>query len=401
MAFKKKEQTKLGDRVLAQDNHFGSNSLIGGTSLADLLNVESVTIPKDLITLHRTNYLLQEIVNKLTNDLSNLEYYQEDKGNGKLVEYLNRREFRMMIKQAWYNYLFKGYFILAKSPMALGSPDVKLEVITLESSILEGLYTAGRLSGIRINAMKIDTDAAGMNREFMIYGNREYASNKIVYNAPLDCIREQIRTIEYGRGFLQSIFSRGAIAPVLLTLRPGEPVPSVTQEASIMSRLKKAFRQKDTPANVVPVTGFDIHNVGTNTRDMAIIDAIKKAEESALIGMGIQPEVLGLNEKQEAMATKSDGILVYYNSTIIPMAEQFLGALSMWLNKYSNYTNVDVAVDNSKLPFTKDKEIEAIARAAGTLQVLTRNEVRERFNYEPIDESELDNGENEEENKDE
>ena len=323
--FKKKEQTKIGDKVLANDNFVGSSSLIGGSLLSDFMNVESVKVPKDLISLHKTNYLLQEIVNKLTNDLSNIEYYQEDKGNGNLIEYLNRREFRMMIKEAWYNYLFKGYFILGKSPMALGSGDIKMEVITLESSILEGLYTSGRLSGIRINAMKIDTDAAGMGKEFMIYGNREYASNKVIYNAPLDAIREQIRTIEYGTGYLQSIFSRGAVSPIILTLRPGEAAPTKNQEDGLKERLKKAFRQKDTPVSVVPVTGFDVNNIGTNTRDLAIIDAVRKAEESALLGMGIQPEVLGLNQKQEAMATKTDGIQTYYASTIIPMVEQFIG----------------------------------------------------------------------------
>ena len=73
----------------------------------------------------------------------------------------------------------------------------------------------------------------------------------------------------------------------------------------------------------------------------------------------------------------------------------------MWLNRYSQYKKVDIAVDNSKLPFTKDKEIDAITKAAGTLQVLTRNEVRERFNYAPIEGGDDTPADTQEENEDE
>ena len=395
--FKKKAQTKVGDRIIRGDNFVGESSLLDANTFATLLNQEKVKVSSDLLVLHRQNYLMQEIVNKLTNDLSNIEIYQENKANAQLVEYINKREFRMMIKEAWYNYLFKGYFILGKSVRALGSDDIKMEVITLQSSILNGIYTAGRLTGIRINAMKIDTDEAGMSRELMIYGNREYASNKVIYNAPLESVKEQIRTIEYGRGYLQSVFSRGAIAPVILTLRPGENPPTPQQEDSIMDRLKKALTRTDSPANIIPVTGFDINNVSADTKNTAIIDAIKKAEESALLGMGIAPEVMGLNEKQAAMATKSDSLEAYYASTIIPQVEQFMGALSAWLNKYSSYTNVDLAVDMTKLPFTKDKELAAISRAAGALSVLTQNEVRDLFGYKPVEGGDGEVNDNEEE----
>ena len=384
MGYTKKAQTDIGSRILAKDNYVGESSLIDASTLSSLLNQDNVKVSEDLLVLHRQNYLLQEIVNKLTNDLSNIAFYQENNGNGKLIEYLNRREFRMMIKKAWYNYLFKGYFILGKD-IRFGSSDEGLEVITLENSIFNGLYTDGRFTGIRINAMKIDTDAEGMNEELMIYGDRDYGTNKILFNAPLESVKEQIRTIEYGNGYLQSVFSRGAIAPVILTLRQNEVAPSPAQEENIFTRLKKALRQKDSPVSIVPVTGFDVHNVSADTKNTAIIDAIRKAEESALLGMGIPAEVLGMNEKQAAAATKTDSILVYYNSTIIPMVEQFAGALSMWLNKYSSYNGVDIAVDNSKLAFTKDKEIEAITKAAGTLQVLTRNEVRAMYNYAKIE----------------
>ena len=387
--FKKKAQTKIGDRVISGDNFIGESSLLDPNTFATLLNQDNVKVSSDLLVLHRQNYLMQEIVSKLTNDLSNIEIYQEDNANAQLVEYINKREFRMMIKEAWYNYLFKGYFILGKSVRALGSDDIRMEVITLESSILNGIYTNGRLTGIRINAMKIDTDEAGMSSELMIYGNREYASNKVIYNAPLESVKEQIRTIEFGRGYLQSVFSRGAIAPVILTLRPGENPPTPAQEESIMDRLKKALTRKDSPANIIPVTGFDINNISADTKNTAIIDAIKKAEESALLGMGISAEILGLNPTQSAMRTRTDAIQSYYATTIIPQVEMFLGALSMWLNKYSRYSNVDLAVDMTKLPFTKDKDIENLTKAAGALQVLTRNEVRKMFGYDELTDEEM------------
>ena len=258
-----------------------------------------------------------------------------------------------------------------------------------------------------------------MSNKLFLFGNRDPRESMLAYISPISAVLGELQRLKCARDWNNDLLKRGGISPVLLSLKEGGSL-SGAQTQEILKSLDSAQKHNNgSSIGLIPVEGMNIHVIGTTAKDLDFIEGQKQAVNNILLGMGIPPEVMGLNEKQAAMGTKLDAIQGYYNSTIIPNAERYAGMLSRWLNEYTKYDSTEVEakpgdmvsiplkskinlmVDKSSIPYSQDIQAKRM-QDLQDITFMTDNEKRAMFNLAPLEAvAEVVEEDNKEENGDE
>ena len=359
--------------------------------------------------LYESNEICRLGVDKLANDLSSLNYMidgEDTAETDKLLEIVNSREYKNMMNECWKDYILDGNMIQTKG-MGTLTKQMYFRRIIVKSNQVKANYVDGQVVSIEL-ALDVTerTDRNGMSDKLFIFGNRDPRESKLLYLSPISAVVDELRRVKCARDWNNTLLARGGISPVLLSLG-GDTTMDGAQLKENLALLDKAQRNnKGSPIGLIPLENMDVHTIGTTAKEMDFIEGQKQSVNYILLGMGIPPEVLGLNEMQAANATKLDAMQGYYNSTIIPIAERYAGMVSLWLNYYPKIAltadereagrraqrpikdKINLMVDKASVPYAQDLQAKRM-QDLESITFMTDNEKREMFGLEELDEVNL------------
>ena len=359
--------------------------------------------------LYGNNEVCRLGVDKLANDLSSLNYKIDSEKNNssdieRLLDTINSREFKSMMVECWKDYILDGNMIQTKS-IGAKSKELYFNRIAVKNNQVKAIYADGQVVSIELALDTTEeTDGKGMSDRLFIFGNRDPRDSKLVFISPISSVLGELRRVKCARDWNNALLARGGISPVLLSLSETTTMDSQQLQENLKMLEKAQKNNKGSPIGIIPFENMNVHLIGNTAKEMDFIEGQKQAINYILLGMGIPPEILGLNEKQAAMSSKLDAMQGYYNSTIIPLAERYAGMLSVWINKYGKYRKVNgenvetrnrlfkdkinLMVDRSSVPYAQDLQAKRM-QDLQSITFLTDNEKREQFGMAPLDEAEL------------
>ena len=346
----RRNRSDLDSRVAASDNLSPYNSIGSGLNniLGNFDNKESI------YQLYASNEIFRLAVDKLANDLSSLNYKIDGESSGeldRLVDNINSREHKQVMVDCWKDYVLDGFMIQTKS-VGTATKELYIRRIAVKNNQVKANYSEGQVASIELAlGVTEKTDINGMNSRLMLFGNRDPRESDLSFISPVSAVLGELRRVKCARDWNNTLLARGGISPVLLSMKDSTTLDGKQLRENIQLLDKAQRNNKGSPIGIVPLENMEVHTIGTTAKEMDFIEGQKQAINYILLGMGIPPEILGLNEKQAAQATKLDAMQGYYNSTIIPLAERYAGMLSLWLNMYSKYRVDDIA-ENDIVPLS-------------------------------------------------
>ena len=400
----RRNKNDLDNRVAKNENLSPYNSISSGLNglLGNFNNKESI------YQLYGTNEIFRLAVDRLANDLSSLNYKIDGKESSdeldRLVVNINSREHKQVMVDCWKDYILDGFMIQTKS-VGTATKELYIRRIEVKNNQVKANYKDGQVASIEL-ALDVTekTDINGMNNRLMLFGNRDPRESDLSFLSPVSAVLGELQRVKTARDWNNALLARGGIAPVLLSMKEATSLDGKQLKENMLLLDKAQRNNKGSPIGIVPLENMEVHVIGNTAKEMDFIEGQKQAINYILLGMGIPPEILGLNEKQAAMGTKLDAMQGYYNSTIIPLAERYAGMLSVWLNTYSKYKVDDIPendivplgdklnlmVDKSSVPYSQDLQAKRM-QDLKDITFITDNEKREMFGLEPLKESELPN----------
>ena len=400
--FTRSKPNDLDSRVAKSENlspYQAINDVLSGM-MGNFGNKESI------YQLYGSNEICRLGVDKLANDLSSLDYKidgDESADTDKLLDIVNSREYKNMMNECWKDYILDGNMIQTKGVGSL-TKQMYFRRIIVKNNMVKANYVDGQVVSIELALdVKETTDRNGMSDKLFIFGNRDPRDSKLHYLSPISAVAEELRRVKCARDWNNTLLERGGIAPVLLSLGVDGNMDGAQLKENLKMLEKAQKNNKGSPIGIVPIENMEVHVIGTTAKEMDFIEGQKQSINYILLGMGIPPEVLGLNEVQAANATKLDAIQGYYNSTIIPIAERYAGMVSLWLNYYPKTAvsaedrangkratrpikdKINLMVDKASVPYAQDIQAKRM-NDLEAITFLTDNEKRVMFGLEELEE---------------
>lgn len=126
--------------------------------------------------------------------------------------------------------------------------------------------------------------------------------------------------------------------------------------------------------------GLDWKEMGLTPKDMDWLAGRKRAAQDIALAFGVPDQLVGISEAQ-TFANMAEARYMLYEETVLPLVQQFKGALNRWLTPmFDNTLRLEIDVDEiPALATRRDMVWDKIGKA----DFLTRNEKREAVGYPP------------------
>ncbi len=126
--------------------------------------------------------------------------------------------------------------------------------------------------------------------------------------------------------------------------------------------------------------GLDWKEMGLTPKDMDWLAGRKRAAQDIALAFGVPDQLVGISEAQ-TFANMAEARYMLYEETVLPLVQQFKGALNRWLTPMFDDT-LRLEIDVDEIPALATRR-DMVWDKIGKADFLTRNEKREAVGYPP------------------
>lgn len=201
--------------------------------------------------------------------------------------------------------------------------------------------------------------------------------------APLEAAMNAIDQHNAAGAWNQALLNQAARPSGALIYSPKDGPSQLSDEQ--FRRLKEELEEhylapKNAGRPLILEGGLDWKEMGLTPKDMDWLAGRKRAAQDIALAFGVPDQLIGISEAQ-TFANMAEGRFMLYEETVLPLVQQFKGALNRWLTPMFDDT-LRLEIDVDEIPALATRR-DLVWEKIGKADFLTRNEKREAVGYPP------------------
>jgi len=204
-------------------------------------------------------------------------------------------------------------------------------------------------------------------------------SNQLLGDSPAEAIRYEIEQYLAAGIHNTNLLKKGFSGKSMIKLKDGL---TSDQYKQVSDAIRKNYSGEDGEGTVISTAIDDIVNIGLSNKDMDFLNLQKRNENTIYNRYNIPLPLI--SPDNQTLANMGSAQYQFIYMAVLPQLKRILSELTLFLGHRYKLDNLKLWYDETEIGAVAERKTDN-TKAAGSIGVLTINELRASMGFEPLD----------------